>query len=461
MYSAGQFPELADRLRASLKADPSDYKSDALLIMTLLKMKENDAALTEFRRLAAHEQDPVAAPLVKQIKTLFDSLAKTEEAKGRLIAALKDYRVADGVAILNELPVSPKQREILRISLDLYQGKYDQARERFLKIPFESYSEKEQLGKVSDNIAETETAYKKLMSRVDVYLYSPFAMVYCSSPLNADPVNYPELASMSAKEFIELVSNLIQMAPLSDDVRSLVFHAQLLAGQYDELEQWGDRLLREKGSIRIAFFASDRFFNLVIDSRQKRLYTEPDSHLFQPRYPAGSRYWANLAPFDLSFDQIKSLSQKAWTDRNYSKPFAVKLVPEGVAPNFALMNILRCTAGEQAEAMAMKNLGRYILHVIGRNDVRAELTDPANLKGPSSGGWETALLIIGGAMSSNAAVRAQALEGVQTIDAIRASEIAKYQAQQAAWDSFTTRYTFNLIEADAFSALEQLLGVLN
>ena len=228
LYSAGQFSELADRLRASLKADPSDYKSDALLIMTLLKMKEKDAALTAFRQLAAHEQDPVAAPFVKQIKVLFDSLAKTEEAKGKLIAALKDYRVADAVAVLNELPVSPKQREILRISLDLYQGKYDQARARFLKIPFESYSEKEQLGKISDNISETETAYKKIMSRVDVYLYSPFAMVFCSFPLNADPVNYPELASMSAKEFIELVSNLIQMAPLNDDVRSLVFHAQLL-----------------------------------------------------------------------------------------------------------------------------------------------------------------------------------------------------------------------------------------
>lgn len=37
MYNAGQFPELADRLSASLKADPSDYRWDALLIMTLLK----------------------------------------------------------------------------------------------------------------------------------------------------------------------------------------------------------------------------------------------------------------------------------------------------------------------------------------------------------------------------------------------------------------------------------------
>ena len=108
MYNAGKFPELADRLRASLKADPSDYKSDALLIMTLLKMKEKDAALTEFRQLAAHEQDPAAAPLVKQIKALFDSLAKTEEAKGRLIAALKDYRVADAMAALNELSVPSK-----------------------------------------------------------------------------------------------------------------------------------------------------------------------------------------------------------------------------------------------------------------------------------------------------------------------------------------------------------------
>ena len=344
----------------------------------------------------------------------------------------------------------------------MYQGKYDQARDRFSRIPFESYSEKEHLGKILDHIAETEAAYKKLMSRADVYLYSPYSMVFCSFPINSDPVNYPELASMSAKEFIELVSNLIQIAPLDDDVRNLVFHAQLLAGRYDDLEHWGDRLLNDEGNVRVAFFASDRFFKLIIDAKRKRIYTEPDPHLFEPRYPAKNGYWwADLAPFDLSFDQIKGLSQKAWTDHDFKKPFAVKFAPEGVAPNFALMNILRCTAGEKAEVTAIRNLGQYILHVIARNDVRAELADPSKLKGPSSGGWETALLIVGGAMSSNAAVKDQALQGVQTIQAIKASEIANYQFQQAAWDSFTTRDTFNLVEADAFSALEQLLGALN
>jgi hypothetical protein len=47
LFKAGRFPELADRLKATMKANPSDYKTERLLILTLLKMKENDAAHAE------------------------------------------------------------------------------------------------------------------------------------------------------------------------------------------------------------------------------------------------------------------------------------------------------------------------------------------------------------------------------------------------------------------------------
>jgi hypothetical protein len=62
-------------------------------------------------------------------------------------------------------------------------------------------------------------------------------------------------------------------------------------------------------------------------------------------------------------------------------------------------------------------------------------------------------------MSSNPGLRDAAIQGLQ---ADQAQQIENYQAQQAAWDSFTTTQdTFNFVEADAFTGLEQLLGILN
>jgi hypothetical protein len=99
-----------------------------------------------------------------------------------------------------------------------------------------------------------------------------------------------------------------------------------------------------------------------------------------------------------------------------------------------------------------------VLHVSGNNNIKAELADPSHASGPSSG-WLTGLLIAGASMSSNPALSAAAVQGLQ---ADQAQQVANYQAQQAAWGAFNeTQQTFDFIEADAFAALEELLGVLN
>jgi hypothetical protein len=41
---------------------------------------------------------------------------------------------------------------------------------------------------------------------------------------------------------------------------------------------------------------------LVVDSKRKHIYTEADPHSYEPKFSYGWR--ADLAPFDLAFDQI-------------------------------------------------------------------------------------------------------------------------------------------------------------
>jgi hypothetical protein len=467
LYKAGKFPELADHLKATLKANPVDYKTHALLIMTLLKMKEKDAAQTEFSALAAHDQDPTAAPYVKQVKALLDTLAKTQQAKDKLLAALKEYRTPDAMAVVDELPASPTQKEILKVNLDVYQAKYDQARNRFAKLQFVNYSEKERAAKIVENIRDTESAYNKAMSRLNLYLYSEWADVICYFPIttNASYNHVPALASMSAQDYINAVGDLVRIAPLNEGALDLAFHAELLTGIYEETEHWGDGLLKAKGSIRIPFYASDRFFRVVIDSREQRIYTEPDEHIFRDHWRTPNTWWADLVSFNLSFGQITGLSQKAGGQKHTSNPspekksYALKFEPAGLAPNYALMNILLCSVGEQAQLTATRNLGQYVLHVLNNNLIAtAGLVDPGKVQGPS-GGWLTGLLMAGASMSSNSALSSMAIQGLQ---ANQAQEVASFQAQQVAWESFTAaRETFNFVEADAFTGLEQLLGVLN
>lgn len=143
LYRSRKFPELADALKASIKTNPSDYKSRTLLIMTLLQMKEKDAAHSEFQELLSHEKDPSAVPLIQKVKSLFDTLERDQQVKAELIASLKAYRVSDAVATVDQLPASAAQKGMLQINLDVYQGKYNSAREKFSRLLFDTYSEKE------------------------------------------------------------------------------------------------------------------------------------------------------------------------------------------------------------------------------------------------------------------------------------------------------------------------------
>lgn len=314
---------------------------------------------------------------------------------------------------------------------------------------------------------------------MDVYLFSPYAASFCVS--FSEPYSrgyYPDdFLALSVNDYVQTIDKLARLAPLNDNVLNLMFHAQLLTGNYEETERLGDRLLEARGKISIPFFSYDRFFKLVIDSAGKRIYTEDDQHPFRARYHTGggvksnqeatvNDWWSQLVPFDLRFDQITELDQKARRRRDaaevmVSKSYALKFSPSGIAPNYALMNILYCTAGEKAEMTVTRNLGQYVLHVIGKSKVNSQLADPSTAAGPPSG-WATGLLMLSGSMGQQTPLQSAATSmAIENLQAQQAQETARLQAEQATWDSITTQETFTFVEADAFTGLEQLLGVLN
>jgi hypothetical protein len=145
------------------------------------------------------------------------------------------------------------------------------------------------------------------------------------------------------------------------------------------------------------------------------------------------------------------LINSKWLSKNY-------LPCEHLAPWPDAVIQLYCTAGEKAELTVTHNLGQDILHVADNSRIKAELADPKNATGAPSG-LLTGLLIAGVSMYSNSAVASTAVQGLQ---AEQAQQMAAFQSQEAAWDSFTLASdSFNFLDVDAFSGLEELLGVLN
>ena len=114
---------------------------------------------------------------------------------------------------------------------------------------------------------------------------------------------------------------------------------------------------------------------------------------------------SELVSFDLPFAQITALSQKARSRSNshqammVSKSYVLKLEPGGVAPNYALMAFIYCSAGADAEETATGNLGKFIVHVIANPSLKADLVVPEKMHA-SSDTFTAVLLALYGGMAA-------------------------------------------------------------
>ena len=270
---------------------------------------------------------------------------------------------------------------------------------------------------IQDQVSTAETSFKQLSDRLEIYLHSPLVPSYCSSYGDFMHTSLAEFSSISLGEYLDLVEKLSQLAPLSEPVLDLIFHAEMISAKYEELEVVGDRILKAKGNIKILFYSDDRYFYVVIDQKNQKLLTLTDSHPFTVRYdvhgwpakvsraPTNKNEWnSKLVPFDLAFGQITELSQKA---RSVSvdpgslqkQSYALKLEPSGVAPNYALMAYIHCVAGADAQETATNNLGKFIVHVIANPNLKTSLVVPEKMH-QSSGTFTQVMLALYGGMAA-------------------------------------------------------------
>ena len=480
LYRAGKYEDLADYLKKNLSANPSDYKSRTFLILSLLKLKDDASANQEFSELTKSSQDPNARKYVEKVESVFALLEKQKEGKSKILTALKNFNAQEASTAIEQLPASPLQREYLNVILDSYSGNFDSAHARLSKLNPDSFAAKQQLKAIDDRVKQTQDEYTKAVGELEVYIHSPLAPSSCFGPSGA--WNHSDYYKLTIPEYLNTVSSLVKLAPLSDFALNSLFHAEMLVGDYPELENLGDRILSAKGEIRLPFFSKDKYFDVVIDSKKRRIYSVPSPLPFVVQYALNGSGWspaghhqgaanhndwnADLVPFDLSFAEITSVTQHVpWghTTMDYIKgrPYVLKFSPIGQAPNYAVMLLLGCTAGSEAQMRATRNLGQYVVHVIGKKNLLVELVDPS--KKPSNYGWMLgAMTAFYGGVASQTGNTALAdananLHQMISTEQAKGDATRQYQLQTASalLDDQTT-----FLSDDSFANLESLLGLL-
>jgi tetratricopeptide (TPR) repeat protein len=482
LYKEGKYGEAVDHINADLQEHPNNAKDRTLLIMVYLKLGRKELAMKELEKLKAQPPTDETKLYIAKVNELLTSLSAKEEIKAKLTSALQNYNATKAEELINQLPASKFQKQILILYLRLYQGKYDDARKVVSSAEVSSFSDQQKVEAIQAQIATAETSFNQLTRRIETYQHSPLVPSVCfhaqTWPGNPDMLHttFSDFNSISLDEYLSLIKKFSQLAPLNETVLDTVFHGEIIVGKYEDLEEVGDRILKAKGSIKIPFYSKDRYFDVVIDQINQRLFTEPDSHPFTVRYTAhggslkfdeNANPWnAELVPFDLTFDQITAIHQKAHyrgvPDLLERNSYALKFEPTGVAPNYALMHYLHCLAGADAQETATRNLGKFVVHVIGGPNIKQDLVTPD--KAHTFGDTLTMglLAVYGGMATARGDTQAVQLssEASQLLATDAANKQAVLSEQQAAWYSMMTTQAFAFLEGTDFAGLEKLVGAL-
>jgi hypothetical protein len=349
--------------------------------------------------------------------------------------------------------------------VDSYAARFDTALARTSQLQTISFVDKQRVDGIKEKITESEKNYNSMMDKANLFAHGAYFYEPC-----------PAFGDASLSDYVGVVSGLARVAPLSPEVMDLVFHIALLSSTYEDLQVLGDKMLATKGSIRIPFEdIQHHSFDVVIDAKLKTLSTQiPVSRRSEVLCPArlqrvNTDKWPKLVPFNLTFDQIRGISQngKPLKGTNYLDPrtyYALSFDPEGVAPWPALHSLLETAAGPEALLQATRNLGLYIIHVIGNPNIKAELADPEKAKQTSHGfGFGDALMALYGATNGRTPLGAAAVQ-MMADDKARSEMVtqeqqAMAQKQQATWQAMVARDYSDLLNGSVFDSLDKLIAV--
>jgi hypothetical protein len=361
-------------LKQYLEKTPGDQLARCLLLNIDVLTHEK---LEAIEQLSVLKRSPIPSSL-EGIVTKLETSVRNFEMERSLNNALEALKPVDAVGVIDSMYLTSQQKELLKYYIDLRQGNLASALLRAMILDHPSATGSAVLpSEFRNKVVQDTELLTKLHQRIDWYRYSALTNGSCTSDWIRQEI--PKENYEIQQEYMKLIANSEKEFPLSSWVLDHAFFATLLSDRpYEDLESFGDAILEAKGSLRIPFYARDALFDLVIDARTRHIRTELDPHVRLNE--SGSDKMQNIASFDLAFDQVKSIDQKASADLASgglaSGSYALRLEPMGLAPRYAFMDAIQCLDGEAKQKAVTEKLGQYIAHVTAASRPKVHLVDP-------------------------------------------------------------------------------------
>ena len=133
------------------------------------KLRNRQKAISGLNTLRSL-QDPAAHKLAEKLDALSATLDAHEAAKQALENALRDYNISVAEQEIEKLQVSPSQRSILKAYLNMYRGRFDEARSELNSVSTTNYAIVQE---GLDTLSKAEVNYRSLSEKAYSFLYSP------------------------------------------------------------------------------------------------------------------------------------------------------------------------------------------------------------------------------------------------------------------------------------------------
>ena len=375
LYRAGRTPEAFVAIQGALAKSPNDLWLLCAQGESALALRNSQIAADSASRL---EKFPGSEDAVSCAKALREGIADfqlQDRFRKELTAKLRDNDTAGTRRMIDESVFAPGQKLILHHYVDRTQASFVSARARLQEfrrvMPAATAT-------VQKMIAESDAefrAYRELLTRVEKYLYSPFAMSNCTPEVARD---WSTKHNIYLDEYLSVARLLLERYPDNAVTMDTELHALLLTAPYAAVKEHAVETMRRTGSLRIPFYSRERPFWLVIDGKNQRILTE--NH---PAYTTNQGVVDGLAStqaFSVAFDQIRSVRQEFAVDLNVmalsAKTETVRLDATAMAPYPAFLHFLYCMYGEKAAREYAWKVGKLTAELIRPAPRSVSLIDP-------------------------------------------------------------------------------------
>jgi hypothetical protein len=471
LYQARRYEEVVRRVATASPEQTAHPRVKVLAALSGLHIDDRQTAQSALRWLEARRgESPSAARYADVVSEEIQRFGNRRELESQISSHLKSFDLEAIRTSIDSSTLDAGDKEVLHAYVDVFGANFDAARRRVPAIRTAASSATAMA--IKKMIEERQKTYGKLKSDLDDLLYSGVgsARYVSEAPTRNEGVRYFKLAD----QFLSLF-------PFDDRALDLAFHASMFTLDTESFIGFGDAILAQKGKISIPFCDEVHFFDLVIDAREERIYTEPVDRPFVfvngnngsvtlARGKVAGR--ENLDAFSLPFDEIKKIKQNsdrsgATTPMLKTNAYALEINHNEI-PIYLMMEWVHMKFGVKAQKEATRRLGEFVAHVLDNPDLRLRLEDPEKIR---DGSFARAMMWVGTIASGVSAglassqgqseVANQAMNQAQSYASmLQATDEAREKTNeaQAAWYEVTTKLMFDIRPDYATTDVAQLLG---